>query len=131
MTNLIQQTGIDLVVALVVNANAHGDATKKSARASEILAISTALTQVNGGDTVAGLAALEAALNSKALDPGEALALQHFTQFVAVQASAAAQLGGGTLLGQLDSAVLANVLSEVEVACKAYVTDPAAPKPLA
>jgi hypothetical protein len=119
--NFLQSAAVELLTGLVVRANAGGDKTKEAARAGEIIAIVTALQQINSGATAAGLAALQTALQTTALDPSESLAIQNIFSFLATQIAALQSVGSATLLGQLQTAVLNNVAAAVIATCQAYL----------
>lgn len=122
-SNFLQTAAINLIFGMVIRAGTDGDKAKESARASEIEALVTAGEQINSGQVAAGLAAVQSAIQgAKALDPAEALAVQNFISFLAIQGAAFQSVAGGTLLGQLDSAVIANVAAAVIATCQAYVT---------
>lgn len=118
--NPLQAFGVELATSLVIRANTGGDKTKEAARAAELAAIVAALQMVNNGQVAPGLAALETALKTTALDPGESLAFQSFISFVTTQAAALQSVTGGTLLGQLQTTVFNNVSTAVLATCAAY-----------
>jgi hypothetical protein len=130
LSNPLQQAGVDLVVALIVNAGTGGDKTKKAARAQAVLSVVTALQAVNAGNVAGGLADLTAAIQSQNLDPGVALAVQQLLSVASTQLTALAQVGGATVVGQIDSAIAGNLLAAAVTACQAYIPAPA-PAPAA
>lgn len=119
--NPLQQAGVDLVVALIVNAGSGSDATKKAAKAQAVLNVVAALQAVNAGNVAAGLGQLTAALQSQTLDPGVGLAVQQLLSVASVQLTALAQIAGNTVAGQIDSAIAGNLLADAVTACKAYL----------
>jgi hypothetical protein len=122
MSTALQSFGIELVTGMVIRSGTGGDKAKEAARAAELAAMVGALQQVNNGQVAVGLTALQAALVTTAMDPGEALAFQSFMSFVATQAAALQSVAGGTLLGQLQTAVFNNVATAVLATCAAYGT---------
>ena len=115
---------INLVAGALIRTGTGGDKTKEAARASELAAIATAITQINSGQP-GGVASLQAALQTSALDPAEALALQNLAATLATQVQAAATLGGGTILGQAQTAIFNNIQQVIIQTCAAYI--PATP----
>lgn len=124
--NPLQQVGVDLIVALVVNAGSGGDKAKKATKAAALLGIFSALLQVSEGNVPAGLTGLQAALSSPDLDPGVGMALQSFTSFAITQLTALQALLGGTVVGQIDAALAGTLLTDAVKACQAYIPTPAA-----
>jgi len=119
--NPLQQAGVDLVVALIVNAGSGGDATKKVAKAQAVLNVVQALQAVNAGNVAAGLGALAAAVQSKDLDPGVGLAVQQILSVASTQLTMLAQVAGSTVAGQIDSAIAGNLLADAVTACQSYL----------
>ena len=110
------------LTGLLISAGANGVVATKAKRATAILAIVTAITQINSGSTVTGLSALTAALGTTDLDPGEALALQGLVTQLANQASLLNSVVGGTLLGTVATAVYANIATGITSACQAEIS---------
>jgi hypothetical protein len=121
IANPLQQVGVDLVVALVVNAGTGGDKAKKATRAQAILNIAGALQELAAGNVAAGLTALQGAIATPDLDPGVGLAVQSFISFASTQLTALQALLGGSVQGQIDAALAANLLADVTKACQAYI----------
>jgi hypothetical protein len=115
------------LTGLIISAGAKGVAATIVKRATAVLAIVTAISQVGSGSTVTGLSALNSALASSDLDPGEALALQGVLTQVANQASLFNSVAGGSLAGVLASAVYANIAAGVTSACNAEIAKYGAP----
>ena len=104
-------------------ANTGGDKTKEAARATEIMGLVKGGESIVDGQVAVGLAAVQAAIQgTKALDPGEALAIQNFIGFLSTEGAAIQQVAGGTLLGQLDTALAQNVGAAIIATCQAYIT---------
>lgn len=119
--NPIQQVGVDLVVALIVNAGSGGDKTKKATKAAALAGIFSALLQISQGNVAVGLTGLQTALASPDLDPGVAMALQSFISFATTQLTALQALLGGTVEGQIDTALAVPLLTDAVKACQAYI----------
>lgn len=119
--NPIQQVGVDLVVALIVNAGSGGDKTKKATKATALLGIFSALLQISEGNVAVGLTGLQAALASPDLDPGVGMALQSFLSFATTQLTALQALLGATVTGQIDAALAGTLLADAVKACQAYI----------
>lgn len=116
---LLQDAGVELVVSLVIKAKTGGDKSKEAARAAEGLAIITALTQLNSGDVASGMPALAGAFqNATTLDAGESLALQTFVGWASQKLSSSVE---GAIVGQIESGIVANVLTAAAKACNAYL----------
>lgn len=117
---------IDFVTGKLIEAGTSGDKTKQAARATELLAINAALLKINAGDTT-GLAALQAAIQTSALSPGEALALQSLLATLGGQLALVDKVAGGTLIGTAATAYADQVLSAANSVATAYgATAPAA-----
>jgi hypothetical protein len=110
------------LTGLFISAGAKGDATKIVARANGVLAIISAITQINNGNTVTGLTGLSSVLTSASLDPGEALALQGLITVIANQAALINTVVGGTVLGTVLSAVYINISNGITSAANAELT---------
>lgn len=121
LSNPIQQVGVDLVVALIVNAGSGGDKTKKATKATALLGIFSALLQISEGNVAVGLTGLQTALASPDLDPGVAMALQSFISFATTQLTALQAVLGGTVQGQIDTALAVPLLTDAVKACQAYI----------
>lgn len=111
---------IDLLVGKVIEAGTGMVPAKIAARAEELIAINTAILAINSGDPT-GLASLQAALSTTALDPGEALALQSLLASVSTQLSLLSNIAGSTLIGQASTVILDSVLGTATTAAQAYV----------
>lgn len=122
MANLsfLEQPLVILVTGAFIRANTGGDKVKEAARAAEVAAIANALKQVNDGATTAGLAALQAALQTKVADPAESLALQSLISSLAPQFAALQATLGGTVLGQVQTLVFNNIIAAVLQTCAVY-----------
>lgn len=130
-TTLLIVPLVDFITGKIIEAGAKGDAAKLTARAEELIAINTALSQLNSGDSVAGLAALQSALNTTAMTPGEGLALQSLFASIGNQVALINTVAGGTLLGtavgSAATAIASVILSTATSCAKAYVTKYSAP----
>lgn len=125
--NVIQSAATALIVGLIIKANTGGDKTKEAARAVEGLAIVSALQKLNSGDVADGVSAFQAAVQTSALDPSEAIALQSVLSFGSTQLSALEAVAGNTIIGQLESAVVTNILASAAQTCQAYIPAPVSP----
>lgn len=113
---------IDILTGKVIEAGTAMDPAKLVARANELIAVNTSLTEINAGNT-AGLPALQAALNvGTALSPGESLALQSLFAGLANQISLLTSIAGSTLLGQANTMIFDSILQTATTAAQAYVT---------
>jgi len=112
---------IDIITGKIIESGAGGDPAKLVARANELIAINTALLAINTG-SAEGIAALQAALNTTALSPGEALALQALLGSVAKQIALLTTIAGSTLIGQAATDVLDSIVTTANTAAQAYVT---------
>jgi hypothetical protein len=112
---------IDFVTGKIIEAGTGMDHTKLVARATELVAVNTALVEINAGN-VAGLPALQAAFNTTALSPGEALALQSLFAALSNQISLLTSVAGSTLLGQAAGDVMSSILSTANTVAQAYIT---------
>lgn len=123
------------LTGLLISAGAKGVPATIVKRANAILAVVTSVTQINAGNTVAGLTALSSALSTSDLDPGEALALQGVITQIATQASLLNNVLGSTVLGTVGTAIYGNIATGVTNACQAeiakYGTPAAAPAAVA
>ena len=125
---------IDFVVGKIIEAGTGMDPAKITARATELIAINTALTEINTGN-VAGLPALQQALTQNtALGVGEGLALQSLSAAIANQIALVTNIAGSTLLGQANTQVMDSILATGTATAQAYVakygTPAAAPAPV-
>jgi hypothetical protein len=102
---------IDIVVGLIIQANTGGVAAKIVSRANALLAINTALTEINTGNTVVGMSALTSALSSPDLNPGEAMAIQNLMSVLATQLGLLQTVLGSTVLGAAATMIFNNVLA--------------------
>lgn len=118
----VQNIAVDLIFGAVISAGTSGDKAKQAARAAELASIVGGLQKIVDGDVPGGLASLQTALVTTALAPAEAMAVQNFVSFAATQASALEAVAGGTLLGQLNTAVADNVAKEILSVCAKYAT---------
>jgi hypothetical protein len=112
---------IDFITGKIIEANAGGDPAKIVGRATELIAINTALSDLNQGNTN-GIAGLQAALISTSLSPGEGLALQSLFATIGNQVALLSSVSGGTLLGQAATAIADNILATATTCAQAYVT---------
>jgi hypothetical protein len=112
---------IDLIAGGIIQSGTGGDGPKIIARATELIAINTALQQVNAGN-VAGLPALQQALQTTALSPAETLALQSVLAALANQVALLTSIAGSTLLGQAATTVFDSILTTATTAAQAYIT---------
>jgi hypothetical protein len=117
------------LTGLLISAGAKGVVATKAKRATAILAIVGAITQISSGNTVTGLQSLTGALGSSDLDPGEALALQGLVTQLANQASLVNSIVGGTVAGTLAMAIYANIAAGITAACNAEIAAAAAAAP--
>lgn len=111
---------IDIITGKIIESGTSGDATKIVARATELIAVNTALAEINSGNT-AGLPALQAAFTTTALSPGEALALQSLLASLSSQVSLLTNIAGSTLLGQAATEIFDSVLATATATAQAYV----------
>lgn len=111
---------IDIVTGKVIEAGTNGVPAKIAARAAELIAINEALLAINSGNPT-GLALLQTALNTTALDPGEALALQSLLASVSNQLSLLSNIAGSTLLGQANTVILDSILATATNVAHAYL----------
>jgi|ERR1700685_1017257 len=117
---------IDIITGKVIEAGTAMVPAKLVARATELVAINTAILAINSG-SAGGLASLQAALETTALDPSEALALQSLLGAVSQQLSLLSNIAGSTLLGQANTAILDSILATGTTAAQAYITKYSAP----
>lgn len=118
---------IQFVTGKVIEAGTSGDAAKINARATELIAINTALVQINTGN-VAGLPALQAALTSNtALGVGEGLALQSLSAAIANQIALVTSIAGSTLIGQAATDVMDSILAVGTATAQVYIAKNPAP----
>lgn len=119
---------IQFVTGKIIEAGTSMDPGKLVARANELIAVNTALLEINSGNA-AGLPALQAAFTTTALAPGEALALQSLFASLGNQIAVLTQVAGSTLLGQASSVVITAILNTASATAQAYVTQygPAVP----
>lgn len=117
---------IDILTGKIIEAGTGGDHAKIVARATELIAINTALVEINAGNT-AGLPALQAAFNTTSLSPGEALALQSLLASLSSQISLLTNVAGSTLLGQAASQIFDSVLATATTTAQAYIVKYSAP----
>ncbi|HEY1900760.1 MAG TPA: hypothetical protein VGG49_13310 [Steroidobacteraceae bacterium] len=127
-TPFLIKIGTDLIVGAIIRAGTSGDKTKQGARAQEVIVINAALTQLNNGDVTDGLASLEAATNTTALDPSEAAALVSAVGFISSKAAALQNLESGTAIGVVATQIAGQVLTEATTVAQAYVTAAIPPK---
>lgn len=111
---------VDIITGKVIEAGTSGDAAKINARAQELVAINGAILAINSGDAT-GLAKLQAALNTVALSPGEALALQSLLAAVSNQLALLSTIAGSTLVGEAATEVLDVVLTAANTVAQAYI----------
>jgi len=110
----------DLLVGSIVRSA--GDATAQAAKAQEVINAGTAITAINNGDVTNGLAALDSALApTAATDPAKAAAIQLTIAWIASKAAALQQLGGGTLLGAVQTDIVNQVVGAVTTVAKMYL----------
>lgn len=119
------------LTGLLISAGAKGVPATMVKRADAILNVVTAVSEIDTGNTVAGLTALSSALATSDLDPGEALALQGVITQIATQASLLNNLLKATVAGQLGSTIYANIATGVTNACKAEIAKYGTPAPAA
>jgi hypothetical protein len=112
---------VDIITGKIIEAGTSMVPAKLVARAQELIAVNTALTEINSG-SVAGLPALQAAFNTTALSPGEALALQSLFASLSTQLSLLTTIAGSTLLGQSSTIILDAILTTATATARAYVT---------
>jgi hypothetical protein len=120
LITFLEQPLVVLITGAVIKAGTGGNATKQNARAVEIEAIVNALQEVNNDQVAEGLTALQAAMQTSAMDPSEALAFQQVISGIAVQASAFIQTEEETIIGQVDEKILSNIASAVLETCALY-----------
>lgn len=111
---------IEFVTGKIIEAGTKMTPANLVARAEELIAVNTALTEINAGNA-AGLPALQAAFSTTALAPGEALALQSLFAALSNQVSLLTSVAGSTLLGQGVSDVMNSVLATATATAQAYV----------
>lgn len=111
---------IDILTGKIIEAGTSGDHAKILARANELIAVNTALVEINAGNT-AGLPALQAAFSTTALSPGEALALQSLLASLSTQVSVLTNIAGSTLLGQASTEIFDSILAVATATAQAYV----------
>lgn len=126
-TPFLIKIGTDLVVGAIIRAGTSGDKTKQAARATEVIVINAALTQLNNGDVVNGLASLEAATVTTSLDPSESAAVVSAVGFLSSKAAALQQLESGTAIGAVATQIAGQVLTEATSVAQAYVKAGAPP----
>jgi hypothetical protein len=113
---------IDILTGKIIEAGTAMDPTKLVARAQELIAVNSAIAQINAGST-AGLPALQQALSAGvALSPGESLALQSLFASLSTQIALLTNIAGSTLLGLTNTVIFDSVLSTATTAAQAYVT---------
>lgn len=112
---------VDIITGKIIEAGTSMVPAKLIARAEELIAINTALTEINSG-SVTGLPALQAAFNTVALSPGEALALQSLFASLSSQISLLSVISGSTLIGQASTVVLDSILATATATAQAYIT---------
>jgi hypothetical protein len=112
---------ISILTGKIIEAGTNGDGSKMLARANELIAINTALTQINTGNA-AGLPALQAAFNTTSLTPGESLALQSLFGGLANQIALLTSVAGSTLVGQANTVIFDSILQTATTTAQAYVT---------
>lgn len=118
---------IQFITGKIIEAGTSMNPAKLVARATELLAINTALTQINGGNT-AGLPALQAAITSNtSLDLGEGLALQSLFTALAQQVSLLTNVAGSTLIGQAATEIMNSILTTASSVAQSYITKYTAP----
>ena len=111
---------IDFVTGKIIEAGTKMVPAALVSRAQELIAVNTALTEINQGNP-AGLPALQAAFSTTALAPGEALALQSLFASLSNQVALLTNVSGSTLLGQGISDVMTSVLATATTTAQAYV----------
>lgn len=111
---------VDIIVGKIIEAGSNKDPVKMVARAEELIAINGAFLKINSGDGT-GLADLQAALDTKALSPGEALALQSLLASVSNQLALLSSIAGSMLVGQANTAILDSILATGTTAAEAYM----------
>jgi hypothetical protein len=112
---------VDLITGQIIHAGTNGDATKIVARANALLAINTAITDINSGNSAAGMTALGAALSTANLQPGEAIALQNLMSVLSSQLGLLQTVLGSTILGQSQTMILNNVLAAGSAVAQAEI----------
>jgi hypothetical protein len=121
LTNQVENVGVDLIVAGLVNAGTGGDATKKAARAAGLLAVFQADLEIVNGNVTQGVTDLVAAFQSKALDPGLGLAVHNAMSVLSVEASALLPVEENTIGGQIDIEIAQSILTDAVAAAQAYI----------
>lgn len=121
---------VDILTGKIIEGGTGMVPAKIVARADELIAINTAMLAINSGNPT-GLASLQAALSTTALDPGEALAVQSLLAAVSNQLALLSNVAGSTLLGQANTAILDSILATATTAAQAYVTKYGAAAPAA
>jgi hypothetical protein len=111
---------VSILTGKIILAGTADSPAKIVARAEEIIAINTAIVEINSGNS-AGVTALQSALTTTTLDPGVALALQSLFAGIANQLSILSNLAGSTLLGQANTVILDSILTIATTAAQAYV----------
>lgn len=111
---------VDLIIGAIIRSAAN-----VAAKAQTVVAVCAAIIQINTGNATAGITALDAAL-ATITDPAEAAALLSAVNWLAQKATALAALGGGTILGTLNTQLLIAVCTEATTVAQAYI--PAATK---
>jgi hypothetical protein len=118
---------VNLITGQIIHAGTGGDATKIVARAQALLAINAAITDINAGNSAAGMTALSAALNTSNLQPGEAIALYNLMQVLGNQLGLLQGVLGSTVLGITEGAILTNVLAAGSAVAQAEIAKAGAP----
>ena len=119
---------VSIITGKIIEAGANGDATKMVAKATELIAINKALTDINSGSAT-GLVELQTAFNTSSLSPGEALALQSLFAALSNQIALLTSIAGSTLLGQANTAILDSVLATATTVAQTYVAKYSVPPP--
>ena len=119
---------VDFVTGKIIEANANNVPATLVSRAQEIIALNAAVTAINNGDPN-GLAALQSALVTTALSPGESLALASLTASLGKQVALIGSIEGGTILGSVVTAQVTAILATGTAVAQAYVAKYSTPAP--
>ena len=119
--NLLIAPLIDFITGKIIESGTAGDGAKMVSRAKELIAVNEALLEINQGNT-AGIGALQAALNTTALTPGEALAIQALFATIGNQVALVNSVAGSTIIGAAATSIATEILNAGTTCAQAYVT---------
>lgn len=110
-----------LAVGAVIRAGSGGDAAKEAAKAQTVIGVANGVLQLNDGDVVDGLNAIDAAVATGNVDPAEEIAIQTAIAWVETKATAAQNFFGGTVGGLLAAQISTAVANEAVIVAQAYI----------